>query len=461
MNASLFSDWKLAASAGYGESRNDSTRTYLTVVRPLTFNNLRNTLATFEANTDGTLFSTGAGRVKAALGGGYREETFRDLGGGITGRRNVKYFFGEITAPLVCASDTRAGLQELDLNLAARTEDYSDFGSTTNPKIGLRYKPVGDLTFRATWGKSFKAPRMFQLYQSNDVSLVDASTFGGASGSTVLFSSGGNSRLAPERATSWTAGGEFTPHQFPTMRLAATYYSIDFDARVVSPFYSLADALTNPIYVPFIGRAPTPAAQQDVISRASTFSNFTSGDYNPANVVAILYASSTNATSQKINGVDLSYEQTFTTAIGNIEPFANVSWLNLKQKTVPTLPAQKLSGLVDNAPSFKARFGTTFERDGLSTTGTVNYIGELTDTSINPNRPVSSWTTVDLNIAYRFSERSGIARGFKFSISATNLFDRAPPFVASSGLYYAGVFYDASNHSAVGRFVSFSLSKAW
>ena len=45
-----------------------------------------------------------------------------------------------------------------------RYDDYSDFGSTTNPKISIKYTPVKELLLRASYNTGFAAPTLAQLY---------------------------------------------------------------------------------------------------------------------------------------------------------------------------------------------------------------------------------------------------------------------------------------------------------
>jgi outer membrane receptor protein involved in Fe transport len=460
LNASLFSDWKLAGTAGYGKSLNYSTLTYLTQNRPDSKYHYRNTISFLEMTADGTLFKTAAGAIKAAVGTGYRKEHF-DNSIDIGGSRNVKYLYGEITAPIVLPATDRVGLEELDVNIAARSEDYSGFGTTTNPKVGVRYKPLNSLTLRATWGKSFKAPKMFEQYQPLTVSLVNASLFGGTTGTAALYATGGNANLKPERASSWTVGAEFSPDSDPSLHLSITYYAIHFTDRVVRPISTLPGALMNPDYAPFILRNPSPTEQQSLIDDAFTFNNYTGGPYDPGAVSAVLYGRVTNATSQDVTGVDVAYRQTFDVSFGRVEPFANASWLSLKQKTIPALPASTLTGLVGNAPKFKARAGVTFEHGKLMITGAANYLSGLEDAGLTPPETVSSWTTVDLNIAYRVDGRSILTKDLRIALSLTNALNTAPPYVKSTSLFYPGLAYDSSNHSAVGRFIGFSISKGW
>ena len=74
---------------------------------------------------------------------------------------------------------------------------------------------------------------------------------------------------------------------------------------------------------------------------------------------------------------------------------------------------------------------------------------------------MASWTTVDLNLAYRFGVGSGPGRGTRIALSASNLFDRAPPYAISPGLGYPGLHYDSTNHSILGRYIRLTVARAW
>jgi len=67
--------------------------------------------------------------------------------------------------PLFGASNAVPGIEQLSLSLAGRYEHYSDFGDTTNPKFGVTWKPVPELTVRASYGTSFRAPTFVEVSQ--------------------------------------------------------------------------------------------------------------------------------------------------------------------------------------------------------------------------------------------------------------------------------------------------------
>ena len=74
----------------------------------------------------------------------------------VAGSRNVYALFAELNVPIV---------RGLDAQLAVRYDDYSDFGSTTNPKAALRWQPLPSLLVRASWGTGFRAPTLYDLHQ--------------------------------------------------------------------------------------------------------------------------------------------------------------------------------------------------------------------------------------------------------------------------------------------------------
>ena len=69
--------------------------------------------------------------------------------------RTVWAVFGELNIPI---------LKTLEGNIAVRYDHYSDFGSTTNPKVSLRWQPVPSLLLRGSWGTGFLAPSLYQLW---------------------------------------------------------------------------------------------------------------------------------------------------------------------------------------------------------------------------------------------------------------------------------------------------------
>jgi len=150
------------------------------------------TIASADARMSGRLFSWWAGDVMAAFGVEHRKEDLEDLRPPFSGEnpassglettnndfllhpprpdvlgdRDVTSAFAEIMVPLVSEDAGIALVNRLELNVSARSERYSDFGSTTKPKIGLNWKPAEWMMLRASYNEGFMAPSLAALYTS-------------------------------------------------------------------------------------------------------------------------------------------------------------------------------------------------------------------------------------------------------------------------------------------------------
>ncbi|AZQ11210.1 TonB-dependent receptor domain-containing protein [Shewanella khirikhana] len=117
------------------------------------------------------LFDLPGGMSAMYVGGSYREESLDSKvdalaeaghivggngGSGGHGERDVKALYAEWVLPI---------FDSLELNLAGRYDDYSDFGGTFNPQVSVRYKPMDALLLRSSWGTGFRAPTLSDLYQ--------------------------------------------------------------------------------------------------------------------------------------------------------------------------------------------------------------------------------------------------------------------------------------------------------
>lgn len=449
----LPNDWtaQLEASLGRGS---DYTDTRLSSGGGF-WDNVRNETQSVEVSANGAALSLPTGDLRLAVGAGFREENHRFWGSSNalrTGNRDITYGFVEVLAPLVTPSSDRFGLHQLDLSVAARVEEYSDFGSTTNPKVGLRYMPTNDLTLRATWGESFKAPTFTQMLVPSTLTLRTSAQVGGGGtpGQAMIFFAG-NPDLLPERSTSWTAGFDWSPDFWDGFDLSLTYFDIDYTDRVISPLLSTATALSNPIHAPFIIRNPSVAVQNQFIAMSSRFTNSAGQTYNPNSVIALIDARYVNATSLVVDGLDLAVRQSFDIGIGNLDLFASASWLDLRQKTLPTSPMAERTGTIFNPSDVRARGGMVWRLGDLTSAATINYVGGATDNAVTPFRDIGPWTTVDLNFRYQLPDWGSNVEGLELALSVINALDREPPFAMGAGALTTGVRYDSTNTSAVGQ----------
>ncbi len=161
-------------------------------------------------------------------------------------KRDVKAVYAEVQAPVT---------KQLELNLAARHDDYSGFGGTTNPKATLLFKPTEQVALRASYGEGFRVPTFSQLffgvtespYSGKD--MVDpakcasgvVSATPGCEQVTPTILTGGKTNLGPERSKQWTAGIVWEPSA--NFNVSVDYWDIKRNGTVQS--LSLADLIKN------------------------------------------------------------------------------------------------------------------------------------------------------------------------------------------------------------------------
>jgi iron complex outermembrane recepter protein len=135
-------------------------------------------IRSLDASVSGPLFNLPAGEVSLALGAERRTEDFSNVGtalnrdGLLVGGGTGSDTFGDrsLTSAYIEASVPIAA--GLEAQLAARFEDYSDFGNTTKPKVALVYRPMPEVLVRGSFGQSFLAPNLAFLYTSRSVSFT-------------------------------------------------------------------------------------------------------------------------------------------------------------------------------------------------------------------------------------------------------------------------------------------------
>src|SRR4029079_1655907 len=81
--------------------------------------------------------------------------------GPTSGSTNVREVYAEANVPIL---NDMFLVHSLSASLRARYSSYSKFGSTTNAKYGLEYRPYSDLLVRATYTDVFRAPTILDLY---------------------------------------------------------------------------------------------------------------------------------------------------------------------------------------------------------------------------------------------------------------------------------------------------------
>lgn len=429
----------------------------------------RSRVATFNAKADGALFDLPGGPLKAAVGVQLRQERFTPRAqavqsgvtpvttGGATFARTVQAAFVELRAPLLGPDNAVPGMRRLELSLAGRAERYQDVGTTTNPKFGLLWSPVSGLNVRATYGTSFRAPALTEVYALEAI----APTFlnGGGAQNLVLLQYGGNRALKPETATSWTFGTDLAPARWPGLTLSATWFDIRFRDQIGKPVLeNLASALTDPSYAPFVSRISPGSNPQDLARLQALIARSTSpsiGLFPATAYTAIVDARNVNAAEAHVRGFDLAAGYGVALGADRLDLAASATYLaDFQRRLTPAAPSVQLVDRAGQPVDLRARLSATWTHGAFAATLGVNYVD---DYATPAGGKVDAWTTADAQLVWRSGRASGPLSGLVLAVSAQNLFDTDPPFYDAP----QGVGYDPANADPLGRFVSVQLTKRW
>jgi len=459
----MFDTWHSDVAATYARTNTEGTT--LQFGTPFATFDSSSSVSVLEASLDGPIFAAPGGQVRTAAGWQYRRETYNSVGTtepvSAATSRSIEAGFLELLVPFVSEQEHVPALQRLELSLAGRYEHYSDFGSATSPKLGVTWSPLAGANVRATFGRSFRAPLLSELDTSQPALL--AYPFPDVNGSTpTILLQGGNSRLTPETATTWTAGADFAPSFIPGLSISTNYFDIRFHDRIASPIppATVFTALVNAgPYSAFITRNP-PAAVVGQIFASPVLVNPLG--LLPAQIGAIIDDRLANIAIREENGIDVAGRYRIDTRAGQFGFGADGTYLfRLRDSVTPSAPFVDLANTAFYPVAFKMRDSVDWTGGHLNASVFLNYTNRYQNPTVQPPQGISSWTTVDTDIRYETGKNAGhtVWSNLVLSVSVLNLFDRNPPFVNTSNV--AQVNLDAANATPLNRFVAVQLTKAW
>ena len=282
----------------------------------------------------------------------------------------------------------------------------------------------------------------------------------------------------PDSAASWTLGFDIAPPDIADLEVSMTYFNIDYRDRIRTPFpsgYDSSGVLLDPLYAPVVAANPTPIEVATLLDRMPSVECYTEqGDYvspcsNPPidEITAIIDGRVTNLAAVRTSGLDLSMRYGLRSAIGTWGFALNGQYmLDSRERIVPGAPHIDGINNVWRPVDLRLRNSVSFARGGFAATAFINFTDGYPDTRpagglAGPlqRASVASWTTVDLTMQIDLTERLsrfGLPAA-TLALTATNLFDRDPPFVAHA----YGINFDGVNASPLGRFIGAQLTARW
>ena len=305
-------------------------------------------------------------------------------------------------------------LSQLRVGVAARHENFSDFGGTTNEKLTLRYTPAKPLIFRAAASTGFRAPSLGQSWFSAASTNFIRSTITGnvepfdvltAPVSSPIAVALGAKPLRPETSRNYSAGTVWQP--MSNLEMTADFFHIDIKHRIVLSG-NFTQAQVQPILQPF----------------GATGARFF-----------------TNAIDTRTNGYDLVVNHQRPLLGGRID--LSAAYSNNKTTIVNIAPTPpQLTGLgavlFDRGeqrrtecgqPRDNARLLQSYNRGGINVTLRESRYGSFCSATINPiddQTYAAKWLT-DLELSYLWNR-------YTFAIGAENLFDTFPDKNLKAGI---------------------------
>ncbi|HEX7325621.1 MAG TPA: TonB-dependent receptor [Rhodanobacteraceae bacterium] len=463
----------------------------------------------YHADANGGIFNLPAGTAQLAVGVSYRKEYQNDvvgplilinpttltctLGSGCSGHTqggfNVKEAYAELFVPIL--KDVPF-VHELNLTLADRYSKYSDFGSTSNWKVGLVWRPINDLMLRGTVSKVFRAPTIGNLFappgSSAPFLASDPCDFAGAGANpnagnpackgvpatgpfkdkdtpnvqqlNAINESAATSGfpLGPEKGKSFDFGVVYSPHFVPGLSLSADLWRIYLNNTIglvgAQSVVNLC-AAGNTVYCPFIERVQSGANAGQLIHLIQPIANLGRVD---------------------VKGVDFSGNYRLPAfSFGQFTLGLNTTYLTqMKIQTAPGEPGNA----VFNGAGLMGWFGSglnsvcPFAAGGMCFFPRVKAVGTL-DWQLGPwsagwtmryyshfreapGQPAAwadivgvgrygSYVYSDLNVGYDIQPLNT-----KVSVGVDNVFDKQPPLIG--GNFSLNANTDTSDFDVLGRY---------
>ncbi|MEM8985343.1 MAG: TonB-dependent receptor [Pseudomonadota bacterium] len=481
-----FADWRIVLGGDYSEINtsafNESSFIGSNVVDETRQPETEASQTSVDIMADGSLFELTGGPIKLAVGAAYRDETFERFEAGapvLDGDRQVWAVFGELFLPVVSTQNSLPGIERLELNVSARHDDYSDFGSSTNPKVGLLWSPFSGLNLRGSYSQSFNPPDLGVAADTQATAIADFADNPANPAVRdipyLVISRGSVPDLTAENSKAFTAGFDY---DFKLKRgqaaISSTYYNIDFEDRIGSVPRPRGLRGDRQLAI-FLDAFPTEIVTldpslEDVQSVTNTLlSNggevLVRSGVDLSNLDFILDRRTRNLSSTKTEGIDMNVSYNIDTGFGAFNASVNANYIiDFTRQAFPTAPVVETFNRPFDPVDLRMRASIGWANNGWRVSSFVNYTDSYNDPDTGPGARIDAWTTMDLNVGYSFRDKGGIPilNNTRFALSILNLFDQDPPAIendAENGPGFAPASYDSTNAEPLGRFISFSITK--
>ncbi|GIU36249.1 TonB-dependent receptor [Shewanella colwelliana] len=333
------------------------------------------------------------------------------------GDRQVWAAFYEAALPII---------DSVEVNVAARFDDYSDFGTNVAPKVSVRWQALENIVVRASYSEAFRAPALDQLYaattfsadtgtdypycESNGVSEADCSS---KQYDTYIRA---NSELGPETSEYINLGVAWDV--VDNFGIKVDYFDLNID-NVIS-----RRSITN--VMEGIAAGTLATTETFYVDRAPG----TGGALGKALEIGTGYG---NGDKMQITGIDVGLNGNIETGIGDF----SMNWMNsfvLDYIVEVEGGAEAINTAGWNGqPDYKSNFTTTYSMGDHRVSWNVNYTASTYEDK--DEGKLDDWLIHNLSYTYDAGSYGSIMVG------VNNLTDE-DPVLSSDGKYENADLYN-------------------
>lgn len=339
---------------------------------------------------------------------------------------------------------------DLDIQLAARYEDYGNDSTTFDPKLAVRYRFSDWLTLRSSVQTTFRGPSI----DNTNPNRVTALSYVGQAAAFKAIDYIGNPDLDPESAFTYNFGFVITPLDELTMTV--DYWFYDFDNPIV------AESFNDLINAYAAGGARKEAVQSQI---------YCQGGLNDGSCVASAVERIENyiinGPAVKTSGIDIFIEYEMEAGPGMMTFGADFSHViqykvdDFEKNGVLIASGYDGAGYLNAGrgirplPDLKGRLRAEYNWDNQNFLLYMNYINSYDDERVAAEDAVilaatgSTQREIDEQITFDFHYQIylGAEDNSKLTFSVLNLTDEEPPFAR------VDLNYDAYTHNPLGRMI--------
>ena len=404
-------------------------------------------------------FELSGGVVGLAFGAEYREEEYTDQYdslseagqiGGSSGSsaglgRDVTAMFFEVLLPV---------MPDLEVSIAGRHDDYSDYGSDFSPKISARWQLMDTVTLRASYGTGFKAPTLdllslspsssadFTTDEATCVALgldfLDGECYEAGNAGDPDFAISpqvtmfviANPNLGSEQSKQFSIGGAWDAAEW--VNLSLDYYSIEIEDRIASVgLTTIINCLAgDEVCPPGVSELPvapfTPGFTGDAslglgIARDPVSGRIVGGQRGFVNRGTV-----------ETDGLDLNVRTNFAFgALGTLQSQLQLGWVNSYEQDGTEFVGRA------GQPEIRAGLTNGWSYGDFQVVLATQYI-DGQDNSAGVSGALASYVTHDLQVNYHAPWNGRI------TVGVDNIGDKLPPLDGGdvSGRGYNVALYD-------------------